>query len=188
MNRVNEVSGFCAVGLPLCYVNPSPSICVEILLHSENVRPSSSVAPLTLGSLSFFFSLSDLDCISRAPFCCRRLCNASQAQMGCNYHNLYGRVYISTKAWLGFLPVSALPVITKSSLIKHNPFSEEWVSSPLPGPVLACDNTDKSMLGFLHIKAVGVGRNGGSVIFYVSWCLRGEWCLYQMFTSIFISI
>lgn len=54
MNRVNEVSSFCAVGLPLCNVNPSLSICVEILLHSENVRPSSSVAPLTLGSLSFF--------------------------------------------------------------------------------------------------------------------------------------
>lgn len=72
-----------------------------------------------------------------------------------------GWVYISTKAWLGFPLTLALPVITKSSLIKHNPSSEELVSSPLPGPILACDNTGESVLGFLHIKADGGGDIGG---------------------------
>lgn len=84
--------------------------------------------------------------------------------MGCFITIFIGWVYISTKAWLGFRPVPALPLITKSSLIKHNPFSEELVSSPLPGHVLAYDNTDKSVLGFLHIKAGGgSGVEGGGV-------------------------
>lgn len=72
MNVVNDVSDFCALGLLLCHTNPSLSISVEILLHSENMLPSSSVALPTLGSLYFFIffslSLSDLDCISSALF------------------------------------------------------------------------------------------------------------------------
>lgn len=162
MNGVNDVSDFWALELPLCHANPSPSISVEILLHSENVWPSSSVALLTLVAFHFFSpSLSDLDCISRALFAIEDCVMPLKLKWAAIITIFIARVYISTKAWLGFPPVPALPVITKSSLIKHNPFSEELVSSPLPGSVLACDNTDKSMLGFLHIKADGGSSGGG---------------------------
>lgn len=130
MTGVNDVSDFCALGL-----HPSPSLSVEILLHSESVQPSSSVALLTLGSLSFFPPSLIWIVFPEPPFCCPRLCNASQAEMGCNYHNLYclSIHFHQSVTWLS--PVSALPVITKSPLIKHKPFSEALVSSPLPGPV-----------------------------------------------------
>lgn len=52
MNGLNDVSDFCPPGLPPCRANPCLSVSVEILLHSENVLPSSSVALPTLGSLS----------------------------------------------------------------------------------------------------------------------------------------
>lgn len=167
--NVNDVSDFCALGLRLCHANPSSSISVEILLRSENILVHNSVALLTLGCLSFFFFLlSDLDCISRGLFAVKDCVMLLKLKWTAIITIFMAWVYISTKAWLGFPPVLALPVITKSSLIKHNPFSEELVSSPLPGPVLACDNTDKSMLGFLHIKADGGSGVGGCLSSFMS--------------------
>lgn len=163
MNVLNNISDFCALGLRPCRANSCLSTSVEIPLHSENALPCSSVAP------GFFFScfpcfppVSDLDCISRSLFAVADFLMPLKLKWAALIAVFMGWVYISTKAWLCFASVPALPVITKSFPIKQNPFSEELVSSPLPGPVLACDNTDKSMHGFSHAKA-DVGGGGEEV-------------------------
>lgn len=117
-------SDFSALGLPLCHANLSPTIWCG----SEKVLPFSSVALPTF---------VDLDCISRSPFAAEDCVMPLKLKCAAVITIFMGRVYISTKAWLGYPLVRA-----RSSPVKHNPFSEELVSSPLPGPVLAGDNTD----------------------------------------------
>lgn len=64
----------------------------------KNVQPSSSVALLTLGSLSFLFFLSDLDCISRALFAVEDYVMPLKLKWAAIITIFMARVYISTKA------------------------------------------------------------------------------------------